>query len=394
MKIQIDGASTFNKGGELMLQAVLQGIESHNPHHVVFWNTKLGANQPSYLNSTLKIEVPLLVKAASKTLQNLKLEGACKKLGLPYTWLTPLNLPTSRNIDLILDSRGFTFSDKLVDQALSDFSNYFDKIYARQIKLILLPQAFGPFHSAASKRLVTAMSRAASIIYARDPVSRDHLIDGGCNPDVIRLAPDFTSLVQPKVVELPFTPQDKVCIIPNWRMIQDTRLSKEEYLGILVKIIKDCRSQNRDCFLLNHETNKDLKLCEEIQKLLTQPIRIVSGFSAQEIKGIIGQSYAVITGRYHGVANALNTGVPSLATSWSHKYEYLYKEFCVDNSILDLTKDWATVRSQIQQVVNLDSNNTMRAHLRESKKVVSKLNKAMWQDIWLSLGHETENDTE
>ena len=195
MIIQIDGASTFNKGGELMLQAVLKAIEEEYPNAEIIWNTKFGAEPVSYLDSSLTIRKPFISMYLGPVLKGLRLEGLFRKLNLPYVWLTPMFLPSWRRVDVIIDSRGYTFSSKLGDKAMVDFQEYYRKIKKRGIKLILLPQALGPFDSLESRNLVSALSDAASLIFPREEVSLKNFVNAGGDESKLLQSPDFTNLV-------------------------------------------------------------------------------------------------------------------------------------------------------------------------------------------------------
>lgn len=134
-------------------------------------------------------------------------------------------------------------------------------------------------------------------------------------------------------------------------------------------------------FLLNHEGAKDLKICERIVNALDKPIRIYSGNNAIETKSIISTSFMVISSRYHGVANALNTGVPCLATSWSHKYKRLFDDYHQEECIIDLGNIEET-KERIAKFINKEENNLIRTQLIEASGQVKKRNKEMWDSIW------------
>ena len=55
-----------------------------------------------------------------------------------------------------------------------------------------------------------------------------------------------------------------------------------------------------------------------------------------KLKALISTAYLCVTSRFHGVASALNSCVPCLATSWSHKYEELFRDYGMTDCVLDL----------------------------------------------------------
>lgn len=107
-------------------------------------------------------------------------------------------------------------------------------------------------------------------------------------------------------------------------MIKKTSTHANDYIHFLCSIIEHVKAKGYNVFMLNHEGELDLSLCNDVNSLLDSKIEIVTGLNALEIKGVISQCYFLISSRYHGIVNALNTGVPCVATSWSHKYKELF----------------------------------------------------------------------
>ena len=146
----------------------------------------------------------------------------------------------------------------------------------------------------------------------------------GINSDIIKNYPDFTISVQGYVPDKYSHLRNSVCIIPNKRMIDRGITTKEKYINFYCNIINTVNTENKTCYLLNHEGVEDLNLAKEIKKCLNSDIEIVTNLNALEIKGLISSSYLCISSRFHGVSSALNSKVPCLATSWSHKYEKIF----------------------------------------------------------------------
>ncbi|TIP77767.1 MAG: polysaccharide pyruvyl transferase family protein, partial [Mesorhizobium sp.] len=62
-------------------------------------------------------------------------------------------------------------------------------------RLILLPQALGPFGTDRIRRAINVVADHADLIFARDKYSMKNLIDAVGGRASIRLAPDFTNLL-------------------------------------------------------------------------------------------------------------------------------------------------------------------------------------------------------
>ena len=116
-------------------------------------------------------------------------------------------------------------------------------------------------------------------------------------------------------------------------------------------------------------------------KGLSESVEVVSRINALEVKGLISTSYLVISSRFHGVASSLNSGVPCLSTSWSHKYEELYKDYELENSVLDL-KNMNSVIDSLNYHLDDNNNRQIRKHLFSKISHINEMSRRMWNKIW------------
>ena len=93
-------------------------------------------------------------------------------------------------------------------------------------------------------------------------------------------------------------------------------------------------------------------------------------------------AYAVITARYHALANALNSGVPALSCSWSHKYEMLYKDYGLSGYIIDMNNNKDEIIRQISMFIEPDNIELIKKQLKSSVLEVRKLTQEMWSKVW------------
>ena len=133
-------------------------------------------------------------------------------------------------------------------------------------------------------------------------------------------------------------------------------------------------------FLLNHEGPRDYHLCLQINQAFDNKLAIVNGLNAKEIKGIIGASNIVVSSRFHGVASALNQGVPCLATSWNHKYKMLFQDFGQENKIFDFQGAWEPNSDKIKEVIK--NHESIQNTLKTKKQDLVKEANEMWNRIW------------
>ena len=103
--------------------------------------------------------------------------------------------------------------------------------------------------------------------------------------------------------------------------------------------------------------------------------------NALEVKGLISSAYIVVTSRFHGLASALNSCVPSLATSWSHKYQELFKEYNQSDCVLPLD-DLDQAVQMVCDILAPSKNEQIRNHLLAQQSRIMEGNKEMWNSVW------------
>ena len=166
-------------------------------------------------------------------------------------------------------------------------------------------------------------------------------------------------------------------------MISRKKNNKDEYIGLLKDIIDLYEKKGQPIFMLNHEGFRDKNLCEQVNAEIEKKIPVVSGITAKEVKGLIGNSHTVISSRFHGVVSALSQGVPCLATSWSHKYEMLFRDFGQEGRILSEEVDWAI---NMEKITTLEQNHeTIAENIKAVKPPLLLQTKKMWE---IALGNK------
>ncbi len=376
MRIQIDGTNTQNKGAELMLIAILEQVEKKYPQAEVLLNSIYG--HPREIKTSLTLKKTFFLKFAGRFTR-----VTFRMLGHPFYPLFSEFRPL-KHIDLLLDASGFRLSDQwhYAEGYYDRLDNYYRKLKQYGTKIILLPQAFGPFHTELGKRGIGILNRYADLVIAREAISMNYLVEAGINNEKVVQYPDFTLMVKGVLPERYQSLKGQVCIIPNKKMITHTELTEDTYVSNLISLITLIRNSGKKVFLLNHEGKGDLELCRQISNKAGGPLTVVSGLDAKEVKGVIGAALLVISSRYHGVASALNQGIPCLATSWSHKYEMLFLDFGLSGFILDMNKKPEELWQITEPLLNPAENSRIRNLLSLKKTKLNEQTQHMWQLIW------------
>jgi colanic acid/amylovoran biosynthesis protein len=381
MKIQIDGGARINKGAELMLFAVLKEIERVHPMAEVILN-----NESSDIESVRKYVNLKITQSYSNTtrliIRKFRLISLARLISSKLAFKFTLR-NASKDVDVVFNIGGFQFGDQWRhdDFNLQMWDNYLRRLKSKRTKIIFLPQALGPFKKQSSKKMLHLLNKYADLIYAREDVSYNHMVSEGYSVSKLRLFPDFTALLDGIS---PFNTTfytGEVCFIPNLQMVKQNIISKEKYILFMTKLIDLTYKKGLTPFLLNHEGVGDHNICKEINNDLTTPIKYISGLNALEVKGVIANSFLVVSSRYHGVASALSSGVPCLATSWSHKYELLFNDFGQEDCVLDISKIEKSLE-KAETFLSANKNNAVRVHLSQTKKQMQEKNRLMWNEIW------------
>lgn len=378
MKILLSGVETYNKGAELMLYAILQEIERKWPDAKVYIPYSRCKQGLDYIKTSLDFRYTPFSKFVYKT----HLGSILKRLHLPTDWLALTNIV--RECDWFIDGSGFAFSDQfnIKDERVNMWKTMLGSLHKQGSKIVFLPQAFGPVDKVNTKKVLKLISDNAMMIMPREQVSYNYL-ERSEIVDMKKVAQytDFTSLVEGAFPVQYEHLKDGICIIPNMRMIDKGTISYEYYINLLIFIIKEAQKTCCPIYLLNHEGKKDENLAMQCRERIGSDIEVVTGLNALEVKGLISSSYLVITSRFHGLASALNSCVPALATSWSHKYEELFRDYDLRDCIIPLN-DISSARQRVISFLSEEENHKMRMHLASQTSKIQAQTRTMWDVVW------------
>ncbi len=376
INVLIDNAGFINKGAELMLQSVVQQLDSKVPNVRIVVPESVFYSNLNYCHKHHILPMHLVY-------------GGKKKFFKHFVYHNLLNKPwfiTPDQIDIVLDAGGFQFSDQweISETYLTERKRYYSSFTKKGRKIIFLPQAFGPFEKPLSKLLMRYVYEVADLIYAREPESYRFLHSLFPKDSKIRIAPDFTCLSIPSDPSAVVIPGNYIVVIANVRMVSHTQQDvSDNYMWFLQQISEFLLSKNKTLVLLNHEGIDDLNLLLELNTRLSQKALLLSGLDALETKRIIGGAEILISSRFHGVVSGLTQGVPTLCTSWSHKYLELLKEHGCDESNLLSINNLDYAKKSIEAALKNPSAYTSR---RECLSGIRKRAMEMWNDIWETTG--------
>lgn len=377
MKFFLTGVENTNKGAELMLYAILKEIEQKAPDSIIYVEGNRIRGGAKTVNTTLQFIT--LDSWKTKAIRILRVNSILRKLHL-----APISFyPTIPQIDYLIDGSGLLFSDQIMKASGIKYRRYlFECAKRNHAKIVFLPQCFGPLERDITKESVKLLFDYADLVFAREKVSYDIVVNSGlANLSKLGLYTDFTASVDGICPSKYAHLNGGICVIPNMQMVNKGVLTKEEYMSFILNAINLCRESGNPVYLLNHEGKADERFSYECAAQAGSNVEVVTGLNAIETKGIISKAYLVITSRYHGLASALNSGVPVLATSWSHKYQCLYEDYEIENLVLPIT-DFGKCKILICKYLKKEENLIMRKRLHDALPAIKEQIKQMWSDVW------------
>ncbi|MGZ0174356.1 MAG: polysaccharide pyruvyl transferase family protein, partial [Planctomycetales bacterium] len=283
------------------------------------------------------------------------------------------------------DASGFQFGDQWGPIICCKAAVRFQNAKRMGKKIILLPQAFGPFESTSTRQSMKAILRCSDLVYARDETSLQYLSDLDTNQSAIRLAPDFTNLLPAQTTYINSDKAAGACLLPNQRMLDKAPAeTSSRYIGFLAATARTLNDRGLSPFFLIHEIATDRAVVERVNQQLDVPLPIVEESDVFQIKHILGNSRTVIGSRYHGLVSALSQGVPCVATGWSHKYFHLMKDYDCQDYFVDLSG--SQPERQLSGLLDPGYLQNCRRRVANRAQELRLQAEAMWREVFEVLG--------
>lgn len=372
--LEVTGTSTANKGAELMLEAIRRRL---GPAGVEL------AVTPWFGDYRDRARYGLRTKLEAGGWGRSRLAMAL----MPRAMRGPYGLAAESDIAAVLDASGFAFSDELPAERVERFAQDVRRWKRRGQRVILLPQALGPFEKPRHRAAFETVMRHADLIYARDRDSYEHVKILGGAEDRLRRAPDFTNLVPGAVPEDLRMGRPLACVVPNRRMVEMMDQEKAaEYPPFLARCIEALREMGLRPHLLLHDPSGDAALTGSIQKNLEEPVPVLREEDPVRLKGILGQAEIVVGSRFHALVGALSQAVPCIGTSWSHKYQMLFGDFGGERFLLSAGASMQQIRDRVRELVDEPGRGAVVGRIREAAQRREGEVRRMWEEVERVLG--------
>jgi polysaccharide pyruvyl transferase WcaK-like protein len=375
--IEIRKAGFVNKGAELMLYAILEKMKKAYPDAAFVMAPTSSSGSAPYLQ---RAELGLFQKANFwyKIFQL----GIFANL-IPAKLRDMYGIVLDSEVDIVIDAAGFSYSDQWGKYSCLELASSSKRWRKNGTKVILLPQAFGPFNSQVNQKAINTISKNVDLIFAREKISYDYLLDLTGELSNIKLAPDFTNLLKGIEPDNFDTKNNRFCIVPNHRMLDKTsHEDSEAYLPFMIEVTRYAHFKGHKPFILVHEGDIDLFLAKKIRDAVSPDIQIIKEVHPLKIKGIIGISSAMVGSRYHGLVSALSQGVPALATGWSHKYQMLFEDYGFPEGLLDVHSSKESLQKKIDLILGEDNRKSLITMLQVNSEKLKCKTELMWIDVF------------
>lgn len=309
-----------------------------------------------------------------------------------------------RKVDLIVDTSGGTFNEDIGTTIVGCIKILMGALLGK--KFILFPQSFGSFNTKFTKFLAKFALNRAKLIMVRNPISKTYLQEIGVRGPSIHLVPDIVFALQPIsseevqkiMVKENFNKNNRPLVGINISQLINYKSknteTKQGYIELMAQIADYIATKmNATVLLIPHEIYpqkikiviRDTKeiggddrvaINETFAKVKNKSkiIPIISEYKVDELKGLIGECDLFIGARMHSTVAAISMYVPTIAISYSHKYETSLGMVGLENYICDYRT--ITYDELITKINEVWAN---RGKIREKLiRDVTVLNESRW----------------
>ncbi len=373
--ILLHGTGTHNKGAELMAQAVLEHFRARP-------GAREFAVPASFGTYRERARYGLWTLLDERRVGRAKLAALLAHRGFRRKY----GLAAESDITAVIDASGFAFGDQHGPKPTQAMARRCRGWKRQGKKLVLLPQAFGPFSSAEIRAACREMVDHCHLVFAREETSYRHLVEVAGQRPTIRVAPDFTLTIPGRLPE-GFRPADNAAyVVPNQRMLDKTdERTCRNYIPALAQVIDGLAACNLQPVVLLHAP-EDAPLATRLAETTRTPFDVITVDSPVELKGILGTGRLVVGSRFHALAGALSQGLPVLALGWSHKYAELLRDFDCPEALLSIDDAQAGLDGKMRPLLESSSRAAIVARLQAAAQRLRTQIERMWVAVDQTLG--------
>lgn len=380
MTIEVLGGHFGNKGAHLMLVATAEHYAALHPRARLVVKNVGEYVQRAHLGLYQKLWSERLGSTLSDFLGSAIPKRARRVYGLVL----------DREVDAVLDISGFRYSDQWEPEKTERAARLARYWKRRGRKVVLMPQAFGPFDRPRTRDAFRALMDNVDLAYARDARSLEYVRSVVEDHPGLRLAPDFTNLVQGRPGRGWTVGGDTACVVPNIRMLDKTDSdTAEAYLAALAACTTELLEFGLRVVVVLHQVDDDV-LAKRFSAVLGRELEIVREADPVVLKGVLGSCRAVVGSRYHALISALAQGVPCLGMGWSHKYQALFEDYGCPELLISPRTPAVDLRERVRVLIEEPGRAELVERIRAAAAHQRERVLEMWREVdALIMGTET-----
>ena len=265
---------------------------------------------------------------------------------------------------VILDiSAGDSFTDLYGPNRLKTISAPKAAALRANRPLVLLPQTYGPFRHAESRRLAERLVRSAELAYARDSWSYDRLLElAGPDADTSRLRSgvDVAFSLEPRKPDAEIADRvealggEVTAGVNVSGLLQDQGALKQygmpgNYLTTMIALVRELINEGARVVLVPHvhvpggSGESDIAAIGRLRSELSQAeqsrtLVLPSVLDAAEVKWCISRMDWFVGSRMHSTIAALSTLTPAVGYAYSDKTHGVFQTCGVGDQVVDARK--------------------------------------------------------
>lgn len=372
-RIHVTGTGTSNKGAELLLIAIQQQIAAVLPQAQLAVTPNFGTydDRARHGLRTVLPEVPR---------GRWWLAGKLMPAGFRHLH----GIVTETEIDAVLDASGFAFGDQLGAPRVQKFAHDVKRWKTLGSRVVLMPQALGPFEVPAVRAAFQKVADYADLIFAREGTSFRYASQLGISESKLRQAPDFTNLLDCPDCDGRMS-HHRSLVVPNFQMIARTGTEQQQhYVPFLARCYRQLKHAGLEPAILLHDDRVDSQLIEPLRQELTESFPVLGSSDPIELKGMLGCAKLVIGSRFHALVGALSQAVPSIAAGWSHKYVTLLADYDCSDCLLSVNADERQISELVGRI--MDEWDVRHQRTQAAGEILRHQTREMWHTVFQAIG--------
>lgn len=264
------------------------------------------------------------------------------------------------NADIMFDISGYALSSQ---RGLDSSLEFLHRIYVARyygIKVILMPQSFGPFDYKEPYMdvLLKSLLKYPLLICARED-SGYLSLKKYCNKNLLKTddmvwdnhKEFILSNIWKKIPDhfISVTTENNILIVPNIRLIQFGD-GKTDYISFYTDIINYLMEREFCIYLIAH-SKEDINLCKAIKGAFSDNAKVVNidiELNCWEYEKLVKNMDFIIASRYHAIVHAYKQCVPAIIIGWAEKYMELARIVQQDQYVIDIRNSFTS-----SQIINV-----------------------------------------